>query len=95
MQYRVSSLRDITNVVIPHFNKYPLITQKRADFLLFKEIVDLIIKKEHLTIEGIRKIVALKASLNLGLTDDLKVAFPDIVPVTRPLVKYSEILDPN
>ena len=26
VQYRVASLRDLTNIVIPHFDKYPLIT---------------------------------------------------------------------
>ena len=65
-------------MIIPHFEKYPLITQKLADFLLFKNVVDIINTKEHLTIEGLRKIVSLKASINLGLTDELKGAFPDI-----------------
>lgn len=36
----------------------------------------LIQNKEHLTIEGVNKIVAIKASMNLGLSDELKVAFP-------------------
>jgi hypothetical protein len=36
IQYRIDSLREIYNVLIPHFDKYPLITQKKADFLLFK-----------------------------------------------------------
>ena len=29
-------------------------------------------RKEHLTIEGLRKIVAIKASINLGLSSELK-----------------------
>jgi hypothetical protein len=41
-------------------------------------------RKEHLTPEGMEKLVALKASLNLGLSDELKAAFPDIVPSPRP-----------
>ena len=32
IQYTVSSLPDLINVIIPHFDKYPLLTQKRADF---------------------------------------------------------------
>jgi hypothetical protein len=35
VQYRIGSLRDISNVIIPHLDKYPLITQKKADFILF------------------------------------------------------------
>ena len=31
--------------------------------------------KEHLTIKGLHKIVAIKASMNKGLSDELKVAF--------------------
>lgn len=57
IHYRVASLQDLTNVIIPHFEKYPLITQKKADFLLFKDIVNLMNNKEHLTIEGLQKIV--------------------------------------
>jgi hypothetical protein len=42
--------------------------------------------KDHLIIEGLRKIIALKASLYRGLSDELKVAFPNIIPVVRPLI---------
>jgi len=33
--YSVQSLKDLTEVIIPHFIKYPLLTQKQADFCLF------------------------------------------------------------
>jgi hypothetical protein len=36
--YRVKSVKDITNIIIPHFIQYPLITQKGADFKLFNTI---------------------------------------------------------
>ena len=36
-----------------------------------------------------KKIVNLKASLNFGLSEDLKAIFPNTVPVSRPLVKFS------
>jgi hypothetical protein len=48
-----------------------------------------------LTIEGLRKILVIKASVNNGLSDQLKESFPGIIPVIRPLVKCSEIKDPN
>ena len=34
IQYRVTSLKDLINVIIPHFDKYPLISKKRADYEL-------------------------------------------------------------
>jgi hypothetical protein len=52
-------------------------------------------KKEHLTEEGLRKIVSIRAALNRGLSEELKIAFPDIIPVERPVVKITENLDPN
>ena len=35
--YTIQSARTIANVIIPHFDAYPLITQKKADYLLFKQ----------------------------------------------------------
>lgn len=37
VQYRVSSTKDITKLIISHFDIYPLLTQKQAYFLLFKQ----------------------------------------------------------
>ena len=95
VQYRVASLKDLNDIIIPHFEKYPLITQKKADFILFKQIIDLINNKEHLTLEGLHKIMALKGSLNLGLSEELKQNFPDIIKIERPLVENQKIMNPN
>lgn len=92
--FSVQSTKILKKVIIPHFDKYPLLTQKRADFELFKLAVELISRKEHLTIEGLRKIVAIRASMNKGLTDTLKDAFPGIIPVQRPTIDYQGIPDP-
>ena len=68
--YRVLG-KDLIAVIIPFFDKFPLLTQKRGDFLLFKSIAELVDKKEHITIEGLKNIVRLKASLNRGLNEKL------------------------
>jgi hypothetical protein len=34
--YVVNFIKDLCNVIIPHFEKYPLLTVKRINFLLFK-----------------------------------------------------------
>lgn len=78
-------------MIIPHFYKYPPITQKLADYILFKEIVYMMKNKEHLTLDGLKKVLSIKASLNLGLSDDLNVSFPNIKPVLRPLVLDKDI----
>jgi hypothetical protein len=61
--YYVQSIKDL-DVILNHFDKYPLITQKHADYLLFKLAINLIKNKEHLNSEGLRKLVAIRASLN-------------------------------
>lgn len=94
IHYRVSSIKDLV-VIIDHFDKYPLITQKQADYLLFKEAFKLVNRKEHLTIEGIHKIVSIKALMNNGLSDNLKYFFSDITPVPRSLILSKKIPNPN
>jgi hypothetical protein len=42
--YSVTSVKDLHNVIIPHFTKYPILTIKRFTFILFKEIVELLKK---------------------------------------------------
>ena len=42
-----------------------------------------------------KKIIAIRAALNLGLTDQLKTAFPKTVPVLRPNVIKTLALYPN
>jgi len=52
-------------------------------------------RQEHLTTEGLNKIVSLRASMNLGLYEVLKESFPEITPVPRPEVSHQGIQDPN
>lgn len=88
--YYVASVPALTNVIIPHFDRYPLITKKRADFLLFKSALDIINNKgakKALTLDYITKLISIKSALNWGLSDVLKETFPDIVPVLRPEIE--------
>ena len=94
LDYRVGSLKDL-KVIINHLDKYPLLTKKSADYLLFKQSVDLIEKKEHLTMTGLLKLVSIKASLNWGLSVKFKESFPNIIPAIRSEVQYTEIKDTN
>ncbi len=75
VQYRVFSMEEL-DIILNHFNNYPLITKKYIDYEIFKEAINLIKNKEHLTIEGFIKILSLRSSMNLGLPENLKEAFP-------------------
>jgi len=93
--FMVQSLTGL-NVIVNHFERYPLLTKKREDFLLFRETVRLINKKKHLTLSGLHEIISLKASMNSGqLSTLLKDSFPEVVPAIRPKRSDNEILNSN
>ena len=94
VQFRVTSIKELS-VIMDHFSKYPLITQKRADYELFNRILDLMKSQQHLSLDGLKKIVSLKAAMNNGLSEKLKAAFPDVVPVQRPSVEVPLRVDPH
>ena len=94
VRFRVTSLVDLL-VIINHFDKFPLITQKQGDYQLFKKAFDLISRKEHLTKEGFDYLLALKASINKGFSASLQKVFPKVIPAPRPIVKDQEIPDPH
>ena len=93
-KYSVTSQKEF-QVIIDHLDKYPLKTNKFADYEIWKQVFYLILKNEHLTISGLYKILALKASINRGLTNELKAEFTNITPVVRSKVKNIKISDPN
>lgn len=82
--FRVKKFRELIELII-FFDKYPLISRKRGDYLLFKQILSIIQLKEHLTLQGLQKIINIKATLNFGLSKELQLMFPETVPVPRPL----------
>ena len=83
VEFRVSTLNDLVKVIMPHFDNYPLLTKKYYDYVLFRNIIKLMLEKEHNTLVGIQKIVNIKASINWGLSNELKEAFPETKPVEK------------
>ena len=51
-----------------------------ADFILFKQVLDLMNEKAHLSIEGISKIINIKSLINLGLSEIQKYEFSLTLP---------------
>ncbi len=92
--FSVTSLNQILTKIIPHFDIYPLMSQKKADYLLFKKVALLIKQKQHLTEIGFQEIINYRASINLGLSPKLKNAFPLWKPIIRPVINNQEMLDP-
>lgn len=65
VQYRVFDLKDICRVLIPHFDTYNFNGNKLYNYLIWKEIINLMENKSHLTAEGLEKIRNLRLKLNL------------------------------
>ena len=91
--YAVDSIKEIP-VILNHFDKYPLITHKLSDYFIFKQCFEIIKQGEHLTERGLLEIISLKSNLNLGLPDNLKNAFPNILAKDRPEYFFKGIPDP-
>jgi hypothetical protein len=95
VEFRVSTVKDLVDVIIPHFDNYPLNTKKYLDYLLFKNNFFKLLNKEHNTYEGLQDIVNIRSSLNLGLSNELKKAFPGTVPAIRPEFLLKNISGPS
>lgn len=44
---------------------------------------------------GLQKIINIKASMNKGLSDNLKIIFPNTEPIARPTINFKGIPHPN
>ena len=91
----VTLIKDLNNIIIPHFLKFPLLTLKRADFILFCSIIEIINNKEHLNIAGFYKILNLKYNLNKGLKSKLIKLLKDsnyFSEIARPTFKLPDII---
>ena len=63
-RYCVRSIQDLHSKIIPFFESFPLLTYKRNDFLIFKKIISMMIRKEHLTKRGWDNILKLSSLTN-------------------------------
>jgi intein-encoded DNA endonuclease-like protein len=65
--YEVNTLRDIQERVIPYFERFPFLSEKKKrDFILFQRIITLLASKSHLSQDGIKSILEIRRSMNNG-----------------------------
>ena len=62
--FTVTRISDITDKIIPFFDRYPISGAKAKDFEGFKEASVFIKSKAHLTKEGLDKILLIKSRMN-------------------------------
>ena len=63
LNYSINSLRGIREKVIPFFDRYPLVV-KGETYQIFRSIVMAMERKEHISIDGFKRIVDLAYSMN-------------------------------
>lgn len=97
--FRVNKLQDLVKVIIPHFNSYPLITNKFSDFVLWSKVIELMVTKQHLTFIGFKTILNYYASINKGLSSKVLSAIQaekiEVVGIDKVKSKLPEHLQPE
>jgi hypothetical protein len=60
----VQDINLLLTKIIPHFELYPILNLKYKDYICFKNILDIIKLKQHLSPEGLEKIKNIKLEMN-------------------------------
>lgn len=63
-RFEVTNLDDLQNVIIPFFERHKLQSKRIKDFELFKKILRAVLRKDHQTINGLKKIQQWKSSMH-------------------------------
>jgi hypothetical protein len=69
--WRVRKLEHLRERVIPFFERHPLKTLKRQDFISFRQVVHLMGTGQHLTTEGVQRIRRIVERMNTGRLEEV------------------------
>ena len=62
--YVVRTRADLQEAIIPFFERYPLLTSKREDFVKFKRCVELCASGRNRTFDGLAEIASIMQTMN-------------------------------
>ena len=62
--WRVRSLKNLTEIIIPFFDKYPLKSKKSIEFIKFRKVVMMMQEGKHLSEEGFAEITKIASEMN-------------------------------
>lgn len=83
-KFTVTHLDDLINIIIPFFDKYPLLTSKFLNYLSFKKAVLFVAnKKGKLEAEDFIKLKAIKSTMNTKRTWEEKWNYYNTIFLTR------------
>jgi LAGLIDADG endonuclease len=62
----INKLEHINKILIPLFNKYPIVGVKELDYLDWCKVAKLMNDERHFTVEGLELIRQIKSKMNTG-----------------------------
>jgi hypothetical protein len=65
-RFEINSQKNIHEVLIPFFDKYPLKSEKKKNYYIFRKIALMVKNGLHKEVKGLRKILLLKSQMNSG-----------------------------
>ena len=91
--YRVTKISDLTNIIIPHFKSFPLLSgrTKVSSFILWSKAVELLKEGAHKTPNGFMEILGIYAAIGRGISDKVKSHFPNLLPAILPEYKIKDV----
>ena len=81
LKYEVRRLDDLIKKIVPHFEKYPLLSGKQNYFLLFKKVCLLMKKEKHKNLEGFK--IILSEAFKMNSSGRRKYSKKDILNFVR------------
>ena len=66
MAYRVRSMEHLLKIIVPFFQKHPLVSKKRIDFEKFRTVLLMMTREVHLTLQGVDEIRHIASQMNRG-----------------------------
>jgi LAGLIDADG endonuclease len=90
--YRVIKIVDLNEVIIPHFNKYPLLSSKKTTYILWVECIKLMNLGLYKSKKGLKLILLIYTSIGGGASNKVIIYFPDLIPVPK-VVKIELLIE--
>jgi len=78
--YEVTNINSLQDKVLPFFKKFGFLSaKKKKNFQIFKQIVELMYKGEHLSYDGMERVLKLRERLNEGIGRKRKYSIKDVI----------------
>jgi LAGLIDADG DNA endonuclease family protein len=82
--YRVNRLKDLNEVIMPHFKEYSLISTKKITYNLWVNCIELINKGKNKDKKDLNKLMSYYASMGRGASKKVMANFPNLKPAMKP-----------